>query len=104
MPADFVLHNFFGKLCSFTYTQNPSFMEKSDVTNRVKNVVGDVLKIDPSEIGSDANFIFDLGANSMQSILLVGAFEEEFNIEMDEDKALEIQNIADAVGFINEYL
>ena len=79
-------------------------MEKTDITNRVKNVVGEVLKISPSEIGNEANFIFDLGANSMQSLLLVGAFEEEFNIEMDEDKALEIQNIANAVDFISGYL
>lgn len=79
-------------------------MEKTDIANRVKNVVGEVLKISPSEISDEANFIFDLGANSMQSLLLVGAFEEEFNIEMDEDKALEIQNIADAVAFISRYL
>lgn len=79
-------------------------MEKSDITNKVKNVVGEVLKIDVSEIGNEANFIFDLGANSMQSIQLVGAFEEEFDIELDEDKALEVQSIADAVNFIGSYL
>ncbi|MCK5370228.1 MAG: acyl carrier protein [Cyclobacteriaceae bacterium] len=79
-------------------------MEKSDITTRVKNVVGEVLNVTPSEIGNEANFIFDLGANSMQSLLLVGAFEEEFDIEMDEDKALEIQTIDDAANFIGEYL
>jgi acyl carrier protein len=79
-------------------------MEKTDIANRVKNVVGEVLKISPSEISNEANFIFDLGANSIQILLLVGAFEEEFNIEMDEDKALEIQNIANAVDFISGYL
>ena len=79
-------------------------MEKQEVTQRVKKVVSEVLKIPLSEIADDANFIFDLGANSMQSVLLVGAFEEEFDIEMDEDGALEVQNIADAVEFINGYL
>ena len=79
-------------------------MVKTDIANRVKNVVGEVLKISPTDIGDNANFIFDLGANSMQSLLLVGAFEEEFNIEMDEDKALEIQSIADAANFISGYL
>ena len=79
-------------------------MEKSEITSRVKKVVSEVLEIPTAEIGDDANFIFDLGANSMQSVLLVGAFEEEFSIEMDEDKALEIQNIADAVDFIGGYL
>ncbi|MCK5466954.1 MAG: hypothetical protein KAI99_00540 [Cyclobacteriaceae bacterium] len=79
-------------------------MEKSDITNKVKNVVGEVLKITPSEIGDEANFIFDLGANSMQSLQLVGAFEEEFDLELDEDKALEVQSISDAVNFIGSYL
>ena len=79
-------------------------MEKSEITTRVKKVVSEVLEIPAAEIGDDANFIFDLGANSMQSVLLVGAFEEEFNIEMDEDKALEVQNIADAVDFIGGYV
>lgn len=79
-------------------------MEKLEITTRVKKVVSEVLEIPTAEIGDDANFIFDLGANSMQSVLLVGAFEEEFSIEMDEDKALEIQNIADAVDFIGGYL
>ena len=79
-------------------------MEKSDITTKFKNVVGEVLKITPSEIGDEANFIFDLGANSMQSIQLVGAFEEEFDVELDEDKALEVQSISDAVNFIGSYL
>ena len=54
--------------------------------------------------GDDANFIFDLGADSMQSVQLVAGFEEEFDIEMDEDKALDVQNIADAVAFIGTYV
>ena len=56
------------------------------------------------EITNDANFIFDLGADSMQSLELVAAFEEEFEIEMDQEKALEIQNVSDAVNFIESYL
>ncbi len=79
-------------------------MEKKEVLERVKTVVSQVIKIDKSEITDDANFVFDLGADSMQSVQLVAAFEEEFDIEMDEDKALEIQNIAEAVAFISTYL
>lgn len=78
-------------------------MEKSEVRERIKKVISKVLKIDQSDIADDANFIFDLGADSMQSLELVAAFEEEFDIEMDEDKALEIQNVADAVEFIAGY-
>lgn len=79
-------------------------MEKSEIQTRVKEVVGNVLKSDISEITDDANFVFDLGADSMQSVELVAGFEEEFDIEMDQDGALEIQTIADAVDFIAEYL
>lgn len=79
-------------------------MEKNEILMRVKNVVSNVLKIEPSEITDDANFVFDLGADSLQSVELVAGFEEEFDIEMDQDRALEVQTIDDAVNFITEYL
>ena len=79
-------------------------MEKNEILVRVKEVVSNVLKVDSSEITDDANFVFDLGADSMQSVELVAGFEEEFDIELDQDRALEIQNIDDAVNFIAEYL
>ncbi len=79
-------------------------MEKTEILTHVKEVVSSVLKVDGSEITEDSNFIFDLGADSMQSIELVAGFEEEFDIEMDQDKALEIQSIDDAVNFISEHL
>ena len=79
-------------------------MEKTEILLRVKNVVSNVLKLEPSEITDDANFVFDLGADSMQSVEMVAGFEEEFDIELDQDKALEVQNIDDAVNFISEYL
>ena len=79
-------------------------MEKQEVQTRVKQVVSRVLKMDESEIADEANFIFDLGADSMQSLELVAGFEEEFDIELDQDKALEIQSIDGAVEFIEGYL
>ncbi len=79
-------------------------MEKQEVQSKVKKVVAQVLKMDESEIQDDANFIFDLGADSMQSLELVAGFEEEFDIEMDQDKALEIQSIDGAVDFIHGYV
>ena len=79
-------------------------MDKNEILTRVKGVVSAVLKTESSEITDEANFIFDLGADSMQSVELVAGFEEEFDIEMDQDKALEIQTIDDAATFIAEYL
>jgi len=79
-------------------------MQIEEVKARVKKVTADVLEKNMSEIGDTANFVVDLGASSLQSIRLVAGFEEEFNIEMDEDKALQVQTISDAVTFINSYL
>ena len=59
-----------------------------------------MLEIEESEIAPGHNFIFDLGADSRQSVELVAAFEEEFDIEMDEDEALSVQNVGDAVELI----
>ncbi len=78
-------------------------MEKSEIIERVKKVTTEVLKTD-DEIGNDANFIFDLGADSLQSVQLVAAFEEEFDIEMDEEGALKIQTVEEAADFISQYI
>lgn len=79
-------------------------MEKQEIQTKVKQVVARVLKMDETAITDDANLIFDLGADSMQSLELVAGFEEEFGIEMDQDRALEVQSIDGAVEFIEEYL
>jgi len=79
-------------------------MEKQELLTKVKEVVARVLKMDPEEIADDANFVFDLGADSMQSIQLVAAFEEEFGITMDQDRALSVQTVNAAADFIEAYL
>ncbi|NUN09287.1 MAG: acyl carrier protein [Ignavibacteriaceae bacterium] len=79
-------------------------MDNSEVQARVKKVIARVLKVNEETIADHSNFIFDLGADSLQSVELVAAFEEEFDIEMAEDKALEVQTVADAVKFISQYL
>lgn len=79
-------------------------MEPEEVKSRVKKVIAEVLEMDPAEIDDQANFANDLGASSLQSIRLVAGFEEEFNIEMDEDKSLQVQTVSEAVTFISSYL
>lgn len=68
---------------------------------RIKKVVAELLKIEESRIQDNSKFVEDLGADSMQSIELVAAFEEEFDIEMDEDAALGVKTVGDAVTFID---
>jgi acyl carrier protein len=79
-------------------------MEITEIKTRVKKAVANVLEMDQTDISDDANFIFDLGADSMQSMLLIAAFEEEFDIEMELEKAQEVQSISGAVDFIATYL
>jgi len=72
------------------------------VEERVKAITAGVLKLSPDEIKLDDSFTADLGAESVQSIELVAMFEEEFGIEMDEDAALSVQSVGEAIEFITE--
>ena len=72
----------------------------STVAQRVKTVTAGILKLDTAQIQPDHSFTVDLGASSVQSVELVAAFEEEFNIEMEEDAALSVETVAKAVEYI----
>jgi acyl carrier protein len=76
----------------------------SDTLQRVKKVTAEVLKADMSKIRESSRFVEDLGAASIQSVELVAAFEEEFDIEMDEDAALAVKTVSDAATFIDKVL
>lgn len=79
-------------------------MERTEIEKRVTGVVARVLSLDPAEVLPASNFVFDLGADSMKSIELIAGFEEEFSIEMDEDRAREVQTVEGAVDFIAQYV
>jgi acyl carrier protein len=79
-------------------------MEKSEIQQRVIKVVCQVLDVDEDMVERESHFVFDLGAESTQSVELVAAFEAEFDIEMDEEAALEVQTVGAAVDFIARYV
>ena len=79
-------------------------MDKNEVYQRVVQVVCEVLGIEPDIVQPESHFVFDLGAESTDSIRLVEAFEREFNIQMDEDAALMVKTVGHAADFIAEYL
>ena len=79
-------------------------MDKNEVQQRVVKVICQVLSVDAEMIKPDSHFVFDLGAESTQSVELVAAFEGEFDIDMDEDAALEVQTVGNAVDFIAKCL
>lgn len=72
----------------------------SDVAERVKKIVVDHLGVEASKVVENAHFIEDLGADSLDTVELVMAFEEEFGIEIPDDAAEKIQTIKDAISFI----
>jgi acyl carrier protein len=79
-------------------------MDKNEIERRVTKVVSHVLRIDPGMVQPASHFVFDLGAESTQSVELVAAFEGEFDIEMDDEAALKVQTVGDAVSFIGKYV
>jgi acyl carrier protein len=74
----------------------------STVQQRVIDVTARVLHLDPAQIAMEHTFTTDLGAESVQSVELVAMFEEEFGIEMDEDEALSVTTVGDAVRYITQ--
>ena len=72
----------------------------SDISDRVKKIVVEHLGVYESKVNDAASFIDDLGADSLDTVELVMAFEEEFEIEIPDDAAEKIQTIKDAIDFI----
>jgi len=72
----------------------------SDIAERVKKIVVEHLGVEAAQVKEDAKFIDDLGADSLDTVELVMAFEEEFGIEIPDDAAEKIQTVGDAIGFI----
>lgn len=74
----------------------------SDIADRVKKIVIEHLGVEKDKVVEGASFIDDLGADSLDTVELVMAFEEEFSIEIPDDAAEKIQTVGDAVDFISK--
>ena len=75
-------------------------MAAEDTARRVKDLIAESLGVNPTEVLPDASFIDDLGADSLDTVELVMAFEEEFNIEIPDEAAEKIKKVSDAVAYI----
>ena len=71
-----------------------------DVSSKVKKMVSDHLGIDENKVAEESNFIDDLGADSLDTVELVMAFEEEFGSEISDSEAEKILTVGDAIKFI----
>ena len=74
----------------------------SDIEKRVKKIVVEHLGIEEDKVVDGASFIDDLGADSLDTVELVMAFEEEFDCEIPDEAAEKIQTVKDAINFLND--
>ena len=75
----------------------------SDISERVKKIAVEHLGVDEDKVTENARFIDDLGADSLDTVELVMAFEEEFGCEIPDDAAEKILTVKDAVTYIEEH-
>ena len=73
------------------------------VADKVKSIIVEQLGVDEEEVTPDASFVDDLGADSLDTVELVMAFEEEFDIEIPDEDAEKIATVGDAVKYIEEH-
>ena len=76
--------------------------DSNDVAERVKKIVGEHLGVDEAKVTGSAKFIYDLGADSLDTVELVMAFEEEFGCEIPDDAAEKIVTVKDAIDYISQ--
>ncbi|ABK99357.1 acyl carrier protein [Pelobacter propionicus] len=75
----------------------------SDIAKRVKEIVAEQLGVEESLVVPEASFMDDLGADSLDTVELVMALEEEFDIEIPDEDAEKIQSVNDAIEYITEH-
>ena len=76
----------------------------SDVAERVKKIVVEHLGVEADKVVDNANFIDDLGADSLDTVELVMAFEKEFDIDIPDEEAEKLRTVGDALKYLHEKL
>ncbi|SNB45641.1 acyl carrier protein [Geobacter sp. DSM 9736] len=75
----------------------------SSIEKRVKEIVAEQLGVDEAQVTNEASFMDDLGADSLDTVELVMALEEEFDIEISDESAEKITSVQDAIDYITEH-
>ena len=76
------------------------FLDRGDVTERVLGVVKSFEKVDPAKVTPKSNFVSDLGLDSLDTVEVVMAFEDEFTLEIEDKDAEKIQTVGSAIEYI----
>jgi acyl carrier protein len=74
----------------------------SEIASRVREIIAQELGVEGEKVKDDANFVEDLGADSLDTVELVMAFEEEFGIEIPDEDAEKMQTVGQAIAYLTE--
>ncbi len=72
----------------------------ADIESRIRDIIVNELGVEPSKVTAEASFVEDLGADSLDTVELVMAFEEEFGIEIPDEDAEKMETVGDAVTYL----
>jgi len=75
----------------------------ASIEKRIKEIVAEQLGVDEAQVNNDSSFMDDLGADSLDTVELVMALEEEFEIEISDEDAEKIQSVQDAIDYITDH-
>ena len=75
-------------------------MEAKSVEERVKNIIVEQLRVEPEQVKPEAQFVNDLGADSLDTVELIMALEEEFDVEIPDEQAEKIKTVGEAIEHI----
>ncbi|HJV36694.1 acyl carrier protein [Geomonas sp.] len=75
----------------------------ASIEKRIKEIVAEQLGVDEAQVTNEASFMDDLGADSLDTVELVMALEEEFEIEISDEDAEKIQSVQDAIDYITDH-
>jgi acyl carrier protein len=90
------------RVLHFSLGPEPEEEISMSVEERVKSIIVEQLGVDAEEVSPDASFVEDLGADSLDTVELIMAFEEEFGVEISDDEAEKIRKVRDAVDYIEK--
>ena len=85
-----------------TNTTEQIFMAEKSIEEKVKDIIVEQLGVNPEQVTPQASFIEDLGADSLDIVELVMAFEEEFGVEVPDEDAEKLQTVGDVIKYIEE--
>ena len=77
-------------------------MSEKSIEEKVRDIIVEQLGVNPEQVTSNASFIEDLGADSLDTVELVMAFEEEFSVEVPDEEAEKLQTVKDVVDYIEK--